>query len=157
MYALAEEGERGWIRSIMWWVPIDDTSHVNYWVRRLPLVGEAAEEYKQRAESRQKRRFHGDVADDVLAGREHRLDLDLTQTHMVNFQDDVAEVGQGAIADREHERLGRQDEGIIFLRKIWSRELRALEEGSPLTGWERPPGMVPTPRDQAELLTAKGR
>jgi len=97
------------------------------------------------------------IVGDVLAGREHRLDLDLTQTHMVNFQDDVAEVGQGAIADREHERLGRQDEGIIFLRKIWSRELRALEEGSPLTGWERPPGMVPTPRDQAELLTAKGR
>lgn len=157
MYALAEEGERGWIKSLMWWVPIDDTKHINFWVRRLPLVGEEAERYKERAAARLRRRFHGDLADDVLEGRANRLDLDLTQTHMVNFQDDVAEVGQGVIADREHERLGRQDQGILFLRRIWSRELRALAEGAPLTGWTRPPHMVPTPRDEAELITARGR
>ena len=56
---------------------------------------------------------------------------------IVGIQDYVSQVGQGIVADREHERLGKSDAGIITLRKLWSAELRALAEGGPMRRWER--------------------
>jgi hypothetical protein len=50
----------------------------------------------------------------------------------------VAQVGQGAIADRVTERLGRSDAVIRLVRQIWTRELRAFAEGRPLKQWTRP-------------------
>ena len=47
-------------------------------------------------------------------------------------------------ADREHERLGRSDAGVILLRILWKRELTALAEGRPLKQWIRPPEMRAT-------------
>ena len=52
-----------------------------------------------------------------------------------NIEDIVAQAGQGTIADRVHERLGRTDVGVILMRKLWTRELRALAEGKPLKTW----------------------
>jgi hypothetical protein len=49
------------------------------------------------------------------------------------------QAGQGRIADREHERLGRSDTAIILWRKILARELRAVAEGRPGKNWARPP------------------
>src|SRR5262249_1055590 len=54
------------------------------------------------------------------------------------LQDTVICVGQGAIADRSAERLGRSDAAVILLRKIWKRELRLLAEGKPLTQFTLP-------------------
>ena len=51
-----------------------------------------------------------DQADDI----EERPDI-------VNIQDHVAQEGQGTIADRINERLGRSDVAIILLRQIWQR------------------------------------
>ena len=45
-------------------------------------------------------------------------------------------VGQGVVAPREREQLGRSDVGVIMLRKIYMRELRALEQGQPLKEWK---------------------
>ena len=45
------------------------------------------------------------------------------EKNLINVQDYVAQRGQGVIADREHERLGRSDAAIILLRQIWAREL----------------------------------
>jgi 5,5'-dehydrodivanillate O-demethylase len=56
----------------------------------------------------------------------------------VYIQDEVAQCGQGAIADRGRERLGRSDRGVILVRWIWLRELQALADGRPLTQWARP-------------------
>jgi hypothetical protein len=58
--------------------------------------------------------------------------------HLFNVQDYVSQVGQGTIADRTRERLGRTDVSVIMLRKLWRRELRALAEGRPLKEWTRP-------------------
>lgn len=54
---------------------------------------------------------------------------------LVNVPDHVAQEGQGAIPDRDAERLGRSDAAIILMRKIWVRELRVLAEGKPLKEW----------------------
>jgi 5,5'-dehydrodivanillate O-demethylase len=55
----------------------------------------------------------------------------------VTIQDHVAQQGQGVIADRDRERLGRSDVAVILLRKLWARELQALAEGRPLKEWTR--------------------
>ena len=55
------------------------------------------------------------------------------------------QAGQGPIADRSNERLGRSDLAIILWRKILERELRAMEEGRPLKEWTPAPAdIVPT-------------
>jgi 5,5'-dehydrodivanillate O-demethylase len=59
-------------------------------------------------------------------------------------EDEIAQTGQGKIPDRTEERLGRSDAGVILLRKIWERELRALSEGKPTKKWTYRPDMVPT-------------
>ena len=58
-----------------------------------------------------------------------------TATALVNAQDYIVQVGQGAIADRSRERLGKSDEGVIFLRKIFRRELAAIRKGKPTKRW----------------------
>jgi 5,5'-dehydrodivanillate O-demethylase len=62
----------------------------------------------------------------------------------VLIEDEIAQRGQGVIADRNREHLGRSDSGVILLRRIWQRELRALAEGKPLKQWKYRPEMVPT-------------
>jgi len=84
-----------------------------------------------------------EMADAVLTGSlciheiEDRLDI-------VNIQDHVAQEGQGAIPDRDSERLGRSDAAVILMRKIWLRELRELAEGRPLKTWSCPKGLLAT-------------
>jgi 5,5'-dehydrodivanillate O-demethylase len=54
------------------------------------------------------------------------------------IEDYVTQVGQGPIRDRQRERLGRNDTKVIFIRRLWERELQALAEGQPLTDWQVP-------------------
>ena len=63
---------------------------------------------------------------------------------MVLDIDEVGQGGQGAIADRNNERLGRSDIAVILLRKIWQRELRALAEGKALKKWSRSEQLMAT-------------
>ena len=65
---------------------------------------------------------------------EHKYPAD-EHSDLTNAQDYVAQVGQGAIVDRENEILGRSDAGIAFLRKIYFRELELLREGKPAKTW----------------------
>ncbi|HLY64870.1 MAG TPA: hypothetical protein VKU60_04985, partial [Chloroflexota bacterium] len=57
-------------------------------------------------------------------------------------EDYATQVGQGAIADREHEHLGRNDAGMILVRKLWQRELHALAGAQPLKDWREPDGVA---------------
>jgi hypothetical protein len=43
------------------------------------------------------------------------------------------------LADRNRERLGRSDAGIILWRKILAREMEALAHGRPAKKWQAPP------------------
>jgi 5,5'-dehydrodivanillate O-demethylase len=87
-----------------------------------------------------------DISKHVLAGNfsihelaPSRAIVDLGEgrvTDLVKLQDSVTQIGQGRIADREAEHLGRTDGRVMLLRKLWERELRALAEGQPLKHWE---------------------
>lgn len=50
----------------------------------------------------------------------------------ITEEDYVAMVGQGTVADRTNERLGKSDAGVIQLRRLWRDKLDELEP--------RPPG-----------------
>jgi 5,5'-dehydrodivanillate O-demethylase len=80
------------------------------------------------------------VAEDVLAGRMSPGELDPERyPDLVNIQDYIAQVGIGDIAaDPRVEALGRTDIGVLTVRRLWMRELRALANGQPLTRWTRP-------------------
>ena len=54
-------------------------------------------------------------------------------SHVIN-QDIVAWVGQGAIADRTRERLGRSDRGITMLRRALRADADAVAAGRDPTG-----------------------
>ena len=127
----------GFREFLVWWTPIDDQSHIQFTVNAVRLPQEKTDDYLARRAARKARRTipKEQLAADILAGRTHIDDVDPNTTDMIRLQDDVAQIGQGVIAAHGHERLGRTDAGVIMIRQLWSRELRALDEGRPLTNW----------------------
>src|SRR5262249_18100744 len=134
MNALPTDPEIGWQESLFWWVPADDENQVQFSLHRLPISGETARRIGERRQARRARidLAHQEVCERILAGELRLRDLDTSRVDLVRLQDDVAQVGQGRIADRSRERLARGDMGVLFLRRIWLRELRALADGRPV-------------------------
>jgi 5,5'-dehydrodivanillate O-demethylase len=137
------EPECEWEDRMQWDVPLDDDRSLEFRLRRLPLTGEAANAYRaRRAEvAGQPKLSVVQMGEAVLSGKLRFEDLDAffrDKISLVHTQDYVAQVGQGALAERAQEHLGRSDIGVILFRKIWERELRALAEGRPLKKWILP-------------------
>src|SRR4029079_5020659 len=80
---------------------------------------------------------HQDACDSILSGRARMEDFDFERVDLVRLQDDVAQIGQGPIADRGAEHLGRADIGVTAIRRVWRRELTNLVSGRPLKNWKR--------------------
>jgi 5,5'-dehydrodivanillate O-demethylase len=128
---------------MQWDVPLDDEHSLEFRLRRLPLTGAAAAEYRaRRATTTPAPKVSvAQMGEAVLSGKVSFQDLDKffkDKIALVHTQDYVAQVGQGSCADRTQEHLGRSDVGIILFRKIWERELHALAEGRPLKKWVLP-------------------
>lgn len=132
--------ESGWRDAFAWRVPVDDVSHKSFNAALVRVKGDAAHRYSEQREQRSALLANlssaQELASAVLAGKIRMQDIE-DRPDIVNIQDHVAQEGQGAIADREHERLGRSDAAVILLRKIWQRELRAVGSGKPITKWTR--------------------
>ena len=133
-------------------VPVDDENHIQYLIMKYPLPPDKQQQYWERRKATLAKWVvpHCDVADQILAGRLRREDVDQETTEFLRVQDDVSQVGQGVIADRKNERLGHCDAGIIMIRKLWRRELQALAEGQPLKEWTYV-------SDSQELETFRGK
>jgi 5,5'-dehydrodivanillate O-demethylase len=127
-------------------VPVDDENHIHFEVRSIPFTGERAGEWLQRRREKraQEAANRAHLVHQVLEGKIQLSDIDPNRTDFVMIEDEIAQSGQGKIPDRVNEHLGRSDAGVILLRKIWERELRALAEGSPTKKWTYRPDMVPT-------------
>ena len=127
-------------------VPVDDEHHIHFEVRSIPFTGERAREWLQRRREKRAREAANRAAlvEEVLRGRLHLNDIDPNRTDYVMVEDEIAQTGQGKIPDRKHEHLGGSDTGVILLRQIWERELRALAEGQPTKQWTYRPDMIPT-------------
>jgi 5,5'-dehydrodivanillate O-demethylase len=135
-----DDAQSGWREAFAWRVPIADVSHHSFNIALVHIGGEAAEKYRERQRQQQsviaKLPSSREMADAVLSGKISVHDIE-ERPDIVNIQDHVAQEGQGAIANREHEQLGRSDAAVIAVRKIWQRELRALKEGKDLKQWRR--------------------
>ncbi len=113
---------------ISWRVPTDDETHKSFIVQLVHATGEVAERFRaQRQSARERMARLGSVeelSDAILAGK---LKWAAVKDHpgLINIQDNATQLGQGAIANRGAERLGRTDAAVILLRRIWERELRA--------------------------------
>jgi 5,5'-dehydrodivanillate O-demethylase oxygenase subunit len=94
-------------------VPIDDHSHRAFILNYADL--------------------HGDDAQRFLALRAERAEL----MRRLPPGQEIMEL-QPPIDDREPDRLGRGDFAIVLLRKIFERELAALEAGDRPTDWQWP-------------------
>jgi 5,5'-dehydrodivanillate O-demethylase oxygenase subunit len=69
---------------------------------------------------------------------------------LTSAQDYVAAMGQGVIADRSDEWLGRSDTGIALLRSIFLREMEAVRRGRNPKQWNRLAQPAELPKQVAE-------
>ena len=142
---------------MQWDVPLDDEHSLEFRLRRLPLTGAAARECRARcaATASEPKISVAQMGEAVLSGKLSFQDLDnffKDKISLVHAQDYVAQVGQGSLAERAQEHLGRSDAGVILFRKIWERELRALAKGRPLKKWVLPQDSEIKFQEQRELL-----
>ena len=121
-----------WMLHLAWRVPITDTEMASFIVATTKGGGKGL---MPRPET------HPDpnvLTDEVLAGRLRIQDIDPDYQGLFNVQDNVALAGQGRLVDRSKDRLGQSDKALIFLRRMWARELKALAEGREPKAWRRP-------------------
>jgi 5,5'-dehydrodivanillate O-demethylase len=118
-----------WPHVSVWAVPVDDTRTMRF---RLCSLHEDDPANRAVIEASQKfdpsqyadRLFRGD-----LAG--------FTDQALISAQDYVAVRGQGEIVDRTQENLSSSDLGVVFLRRVFLRELEAIQRGEPTKHWAR--------------------
>ncbi|HEX7231039.1 MAG TPA: Rieske 2Fe-2S domain-containing protein [Candidatus Binatia bacterium] len=137
------EPECAWEDRMQWDVPLDDDHSLEFRLRRLPLTGSAADQYRSRRDAlnREAKISVVQMGEAVLSGKISFQDLDRffsDKISLVHAQDYVAQVGQGLRAERRREHLGLSDTGVILFRKIWERELRAFADRRPLKTWVLP-------------------
>lgn len=122
-----------WIDIGSWSVPNDDVTTMRFHIWAVPSTNfeadrrvrehfEACAEYDPSAHH-----------DDLFAGKYPVDDL----MALTSAQDYVAQMGQGTIADRANETLGRSDAGIALLRRLYRREIENLRAGRPTKRWRR--------------------
>lgn len=128
-----------WTETLQWAVPVDDEHHLRFEVYREYATAEEKRQILDDAEVWFKMRAHVcELGEAVLQGKLRLDEIKDPTRNMVQIQDYLAMVGQGAISDRVPEHLGRSDKVLVMRKKIWERELLALAQGKPLKEWKRP-------------------
>lgn len=69
-------------------------------------------------------------------------------------QDYIAIRGQGRVADRLKEFPGKSDMGVVFLRRLFWRELAAQRAGRPIKAWRKRAEKVELPRQPGDEIEA---
>jgi 5,5'-dehydrodivanillate O-demethylase len=141
------EGAGGWRELYLAFTPVDDETNMWFITNHVRVTGAAADSYLEKREQYLRRQGGPGsavaLAQEVMAGRVPFADID--HPDRVRVQDIAVQAGQGRIADRSNERLGRSDLAIILWRRMLERELRAMDEGGPVKEWTpAPAAIVPT-------------
>jgi hypothetical protein len=125
-------------------VPIDDESCMHYGINLMLVTGERADQLREKLAAAPPRegspQWRLQMGEDVMRGRLRLEDMDpsLPAYESIRVEDHATLVGQGRIADRSYEHLGKIDAGTVLRRELWAREMLALAEGRPLTEWRMP-------------------
>ena len=132
-------------------VPTDDEHHILFMTTKtnVPANDEAAVTAYRKAQAELEAQIArlpsiGEIGKRVLDGK---MTMEQVMAHPLRtfIEDVVAQSGQGAIHDRSKEVLGRSDVGIARLRKVFERELLAVERGLPGKVWSYSGEPAPTP------------
>jgi len=128
------EPEDPWVDVGVWMTPVDDENTMRFLIYSIPStdpetdkrIREYFEKYSEYnpADHHDELFYENKMPDDKLV-------------QLTSAQDYVAAVGQGTIVDRSQEKLGRSDMGIVTLRRIYWREMDAIEQGQPGKAWKR--------------------
>ena len=133
-----------WTDMFNWFVPVDDEHTAFFSSRSTPINGEAAAEFETWLD--QANRYNpADYHDELFRGEMPAEDVSDSATGLVQAQDYVTQMGQGTVVDRSQEWLGRSDEGVILMRKIFRREINAMQKGRPIKVWQQKPGFARLP------------
>lgn len=126
--------DSAWVHRGVWNVPVDDTHTMKIGVYAIPSEGPE----RDRATLEHFRKY-GDYnpADHHEALFERREWPEDPSLQLTPAQDYVAIMGQGSIADRAGERLGKSDTGIVLLRRIFWREMELQRNGATTKTWRR--------------------
>ena len=125
---------KAWMDVCVWRVPID--------IDRTLRIGVYSINSSNPDERRQFRNYmetigRYDAAEHHDELFDHRLYPEDRLIQLTSAQDYVAALGQGALPDRNQERLGQSDAGIVMLRRLFWRELDAIRKGQPIKKWKR--------------------
>jgi 5,5'-dehydrodivanillate O-demethylase len=124
---------KAWTEVLSWTIPIDDGSHHRFELYLEHVTGEEARQYRERQTAWfEKRSTIPELGEAVLAGKLSLAEVRDRSRNMIQIEDYVVLVAQGAIPDYSREHLGSSDAVVIFRRRIWERELRALAGGRPI-------------------------
>lgn len=136
------EGRDLWDTKMVWTVPVNDATYVNFDVTNTPLEGAEGEAYAEAryAQMEADAETRWDLAEKVLAGEMtlEELPPDLQANTCFIIEDYVTQVGQGAVRERGPELLARTDAKLLLLRQIWLREVAAMLQGKSLKPWTIP-------------------
>ena len=128
----------GWRDSYIILVPTDDNHHRAFFTQSVEVEPDQMDKFHEVHE-----RFNArvaasppisELAELILAGRAHITDY-LDHPHLLLLEDALTQGGQGQMVDRNMEMLGRTDVGIVAMRRVFDREMRAVADGKPTTAW----------------------
>jgi 5,5'-dehydrodivanillate O-demethylase len=146
MYSPGYDNTMGWGEHLAWRVPIDDVSHASFVVKCIHKSGDDLATYhKVRATERAQLAAlepADRVTDRILAGELH-IDALPDRPDLIAIQDMVALRGQSKDRDRSDDLLAASDLQVALLRRIWKREMQAIETGQPIKAWRVPPDLMP--------------
>jgi 5,5'-dehydrodivanillate O-demethylase len=141
------DGIGGWPEIILIFTPVDDENCIWFGTSKVFVTGDEVAAYRAKRAEFGKKAVAAppiqQVVQDIWDGK--LVYDDVRHPMLARVQDVAVQAGQGRIADREHEILGRSDVGIITWRKILARELRLIAQGRPHKKWNVPPDdLVPS-------------
>ena len=147
LYAVVFAHDRGWSEHVAWRVPVDDDSHISYIVS-LMYNNEVDEKEYWKGMAKKKNAMESlepslDTVNRILMGELHADDLPVDRPDILFIQDAVAMIGQAG-RDRNDDNLATSDKQVAMLRRIYTRELRAIEKGKPIKAWRLPADIVAT-------------
>jgi 5,5'-dehydrodivanillate O-demethylase len=123
-----------WVDVGIWVVPVDDAAATRFLIYAVPPATPEVHAKFTRFFEQSGDYNPADHHDELFVRGKYPTD---PLVELTSAQDYVAVMGQGAIVDRAQEHLGRSDKGVIFLRRLFWRELEGMRTRGPVKKWRR--------------------